>query len=117
MLHAIVYNVAKPGDPQGKIVVTGQEIQKIDLQIEKTVTRNNFRNVQAVVPGAGVRNERAHFRQQAKAKAGIRNCFLGVIVKAQADAVTASGDQLRLAVHPQEGNSRVADGSRSVWSV
>src|SRR5216684_9340762 len=109
VLHAVVNDLAEPGDPERKIVAAREEIQKIDLQIEIAIPRSDFRNVQAVMPGACVGNERAHFRQKAEAKAGVRNRFLGMIVKAQADAVAAAGDQLRLAFHSEKRNARVTN--------
>src|SRR5216683_1241930 len=114
VLHSVVNDLAEPGNPERKIISARQEVQKIDFQIEIAVTGSNLRNVQAVMPGAGVRDKRAHFRQKPEAKAGIWNRFLGVIVKAQADAVAAARDQLRLAVHGQKGNARVANVAVSV---
>src|SRR5260370_40434759 len=59
VLHAVVNDLAEPGDPERKIVAARQEIQKTNLQIEEAIAWCDFRNVQAVMPGAGVRNEPA----------------------------------------------------------
>src|SRR6266852_2002896 len=68
------------------------------LIAHRAVTRDNFGNIQAVMPGTGVSHQRSHLGQEPEAKAGIRYRFSCVIVEAQADAVAAAGYQLRLAV-------------------
>src|SRR2546423_14207741 len=90
VFHSVVNDLAKPRNPQRKIVTSRHEVQIIDFQVKIAVSRSNFRNIQAVMPGTRVGNQCPHVREQPKPKTRVRDGVLGVIVEAQTNTVAAS---------------------------
>ena len=67
------------------------------MQVHIAIARGNERDINAVMPCAGVRDERAELGVKSETEAGIHDWLLGVVVKTNNKAIPTADDTERLA--------------------
>src|SRR5438309_7734410 len=112
MLDGVIDNIAEPGDPKGKVKAAGQEIQRTDFQIEITFAGSQFCKVQAVMPGTCISNKSPHFGVKPESETWVGDGLVRMIAKADAQAVAAAREGLRLPVEAQKLYTGIANFAR-----
>src|SRR5882762_166326 len=107
---AVVYDLARlTGNPERKQVLSGNQVEGVDLQLEIAVTGLHFGNMNPMEQMAGFSDQRPHLRIQAEPEARIAHELLGVVVEPEDQAVSAPDYRTGRTVGTQGFESCVPD--------